>query len=97
VGAVLGEPYLNADAQQRTVIARQWGRTALGFIFSAAATGIFALLSYVLWPVNRVPAVPCCALAIFFFLIFAYTSFTIVRWWIVLAKLNQARGSAPRP
>ena len=94
MSAVFGEAQHNANALRRGAIARQWGRTALGFISSAAATCIFALLSYVLWPVNRVPAVPCCALAIFFFLILAYTSFTIIRWWIVLAKMNRAPGSA---
>ncbi len=74
-----------------SVHAQQWGRTALAFIGSAAATGIFALLAYVLWPVNRVPAVPCCALAVFFFLIFAYNSFVIIRWWIVLARKRDIR------
>lgn len=75
--------------------AQQWGKTAVAFIFSGTATGIFGLLSYVLWPVNRVPAIPCCALAMFFFLIFAYNSYSIVRWWIVLAKKDDA--AKPQP
>jgi hypothetical protein len=96
VATIFDEAPQNAETLRRTAIARQWGRTALGFIFSAAATGIFALLSYVLWPVNRVPAVPCCALAVFFFLIFAYNSYSIVRWWIALAKMNGTPPSAER-
>jgi hypothetical protein len=51
------------------------------------------LVSYVLWPINHVPAVPCIALAVFFALIFAYNAFSIVRWWIVLAKRNDAAKS----
>jgi hypothetical protein len=70
--------------------AQQWGKTAVGFILSATATAVFMLVSYVLWPINRVPAIPCIALAVFFALIFAYNSFQIVRWWIVLAKRNDA-------
>jgi hypothetical protein len=81
---------LNADYLQSRARRQQWGKTAVGFIFSGAATGIFALLSYVLWPVNRVPAIPCCALAVFFFLVFAYNSYSIIRWWIVLAKKSNA-------
>jgi hypothetical protein len=71
-------------------LAQQWGKTAVAFILSATATFVFLLASYVLWPINRVPAVPCIALAAFFFLIFAYNSFFIVRWWFVLAKKDGA-------
>jgi hypothetical protein len=93
VSVVPDQAQANAVYPQSRARAQQWGKTAVAFIFSGTATGIFALLSYVLWPVNRVPAVPCCALAVFFFLIFAYNSYAIVRWWVVLAKKN---GSASR-
>jgi hypothetical protein len=84
------ETTVSAESQAR---AQQWGKTAVGFILSATATAVFMLVSYVLWPINHVPAVPCIALAVFFALIFAYNAFSIVRWWIVLAKRNDAAKS----
>jgi hypothetical protein len=78
---------ISADSNAR---AQQWGKTAVGFILSATATAVFMLIAFVLWPRNHVPAIPCIALAVFFALIFAYNSFSIVRWWIVLAKRNEA-------
>ena len=66
--------------------AQEWGETAVGFIASAAATGIFALLSYTLWPVISWLGIACCAIAALCAIILAVKSVAIVKWWIVIAK-----------
>lgn len=83
----MNEPALSAgNGRIPKTQAQQWGETAVAFIASAAATGIFALLSYVLWPVATWLGITCCAIAALFFIVLAVKSAAIVRWWIVIAK-----------
>jgi hypothetical protein len=68
--------------------AQKWGETAMAFICSATATGIFAAIGFVFQPtpwlatVSRVLAALC-------FVIFAIASVTIVKWWIVIARRSR--------
>jgi hypothetical protein len=66
--------------------AQKWGETAVAFIASATATGIFGLLSYVLWPYISWLALTCLGLAAIAFVILAFNSFAIIKWWIIIAK-----------
>ena len=65
--------------------AQKWGRTAVAFIASATATGVFALLAYVLWSISWL-ALTCLGLAAIAFVILAIQSLAIVKWWIIIAK-----------
>jgi len=66
--------------------AQKWGQTAVAFIASATATGIFGLLSYVLWPYISWLALTCLGLAAIAFVVLAIQSIAIIKWWIIIAK-----------
>ncbi len=70
--------------------AQQWGETAVTFIAAATGTGIFGLLSYVLWPVITWLGIACLGLAAVFCVVLALKSAAIVKWWIVIAKRDRA-------
>jgi hypothetical protein len=79
---MVSETSPSASARQ----AQEWGKTAVAFIASATATGIFGLLSYVLWPVAAWLGETCLGLAAVAFVVLAVKSIAIVKWWIVIAK-----------
>ena len=71
--------------------AQLWGETAVAFILSATATGVFGVLGYVLRHAIPWLAIACEVLAAMCFVLFAFKSAAIVRWWIVLAKNDRVR------
>jgi hypothetical protein len=83
--SVLSEP-VSIDGPQGRSQAQKWGATAVAFIFSAMATVIFALLTYVLLPVIPFVAFACGTIAALGAILLAFNSVAIVRWWIVLAR-----------
>lgn len=66
--------------------AQKWGETAVAFIASATTTGVFGLLSYILWSVNQWLAHVSLGLAGLAFVMLAINSIAIVKWWIIIAK-----------
>ncbi len=72
--------------------AQRWGQTAIVFIGSAAATGVFALLGFVLPMFNPGFTWACRIAAAVSSVVFAASGGSIVRWWIVLAKRSPKSG-----
>jgi hypothetical protein len=64
----------------------KWGRTAIRFIGSATATGVFALLSLIFWPAVVWIGIACAALAVLFGISLLLASFTIIGFWIAIAR-----------
>ena len=69
--------------------AQRWAETAVAFIASAAAAGIFALLSYLWWTAVPWLGKTCAVIAALCLVMFGLTAVSIVRWWIVLARRTQ--------
>jgi O-antigen/teichoic acid export membrane protein len=74
--------------------AQKWGETAVAFIASAAGTGIFVGLAYLLLPRVHALGIACCVAAALCFVAFAIKSITIMKWWIVIAQRERLAKSA---
>ncbi len=66
--------------------AQKWGETAVAFIASAAGTGMFVGLAYLLLPRVHALGIACCAVAALCFVVFVIQSLKIIKWWIVIAQ-----------
>ena len=75
--------------------AQRWAETAVAFIATAAATGIFALLSYLWWAAVPWLGKACAAVAVLCAIGFFITAGSIIRWWIVLARRTQKPKRVP--
>ena len=76
------------SAPERTR-AQQWAQIAIRFIASGTVTGVFALLSYLLWTSVAWIGKACAGIAAVAALVFLSASLSIVRWWIVLARAKR--------
>jgi len=74
---------------------QRWAETAVAFIATAAATGIFALLSYLWWAAVAWLGRACAVVAVLCAIGFLFTAGSIIRWWIIIARRTQKTKRVP--